>query len=136
MNSMLFHTFDLISSYVTYLPPECDGDYSAINQKEIKYISTIEDNHPVRKKNIIIFCGSDYGRHNIAFLFSTDGVADPFLGKIDFLDTIPNFHSDNEYELYSVLVVKYSVTSCCYITTRSEERRVGKECRSRWSPYH
>ena len=22
---------------------------------------------------------------------------------------------------------------CCY---RSEERRVGKECRSRWSPYH
>ena len=23
-----------------------------------------------------------------------------------------------------------------FITTRSEERRVGKECRSRWSPYH
>ena len=23
-----------------------------------------------------------------------------------------------------------------YMTTRSEERRVGKECRSRWSPYH
>ena len=22
------------------------------------------------------------------------------------------------------------------IMTRSEERRVGKECRSRWSPYH
>ncbi len=22
------------------------------------------------------------------------------------------------------------------ITERSEERRVGKECRSRWSPYH
>ena len=22
------------------------------------------------------------------------------------------------------------------MTTRSEERRVGKECRSRWSPYH
>ena len=22
------------------------------------------------------------------------------------------------------------------ITSRSEERRVGKECRSRWSPYH
>ena len=24
----------------------------------------------------------------------------------------------------------------CAISTRSEERRVGKECRSRWSPYH
>src|SRR3989449_6963507 len=27
-----------------------------------------------------------------------------------------------------------SRSGCC--TTRSEERRVGKECRSRWSPYH
>ena len=24
----------------------------------------------------------------------------------------------------------------CLAVTRSEERRVGKECRSRWSPYH
>ena len=24
----------------------------------------------------------------------------------------------------------------CKSTARSEERRVGKECRSRWSPYH
>ena len=23
-----------------------------------------------------------------------------------------------------------------WLTSRSEERRVGKECRSRWSPYH
>ena len=23
-----------------------------------------------------------------------------------------------------------------YAISRSEERRVGKECRSRWSPYH
>ena len=23
-----------------------------------------------------------------------------------------------------------------YVNNRSEERRVGKECRSRWSPYH
>ena len=25
---------------------------------------------------------------------------------------------------------------CGKTTSRSEERRVGKECRSRWSPYH
>jgi len=25
---------------------------------------------------------------------------------------------------------------CCRAVLRSEERRVGKECRSRWSPYH
>src|SRR5690554_1286156 len=26
--------------------------------------------------------------------------------------------------------------SCCASKKRSEERRVGKECRARWSPYH
>ena len=26
--------------------------------------------------------------------------------------------------------------ACWPIAIRSEERRVGKECRSRWSPYH
>ena len=28
------------------------------------------------------------------------------------------------------------VEAALQILTRSEERRVGKECRSRWSPYH
>src|SRR3989441_1593769 len=32
---------------------------------------------------------------------------------------------------------RFSLPSRCSTTTRrSEERRVGKECRSRWSPYH
>ena len=26
--------------------------------------------------------------------------------------------------------------ACKFYDARSEERRVGKECRSRWSPYH
>src|SRR2546422_5670094 len=29
-----------------------------------------------------------------------------------------------------------AVTAACLPVVRSEERRVGKECRSRWSPYH
>ena len=29
-----------------------------------------------------------------------------------------------------------SYNSSTYLKERSEERRVGKECRSRWSPYH
>ena len=33
------------------------------------------------------------------------------------------------------LFVSHSTTSRA-VTARSEERRVGKECRSRWSPYH
>ena len=27
-------------------------------------------------------------------------------------------------------------TNAAMVSARSEERRVGKECRSRWSPYH
>ena len=38
----------------------------------------------------------------------------------------------NDYKFWGRL----SNDGYCYITTRSEERRVGKECRSRWSPYH
>ena len=33
-----------------------------------------------------------------------------------------------------ILSIGYSTCHWCHV--RSEERRVGKECRSRWSPYH
>ena len=35
---------------------------------------------------------------------------------------------------YSILVASDGVSAIKQL--RSEERRVGKECRSRWSPYH
>src|SRR3712207_9039217 len=42
-----------------------------------------------------------------------------------------------EHQLEQVMLdfweKRFDVLVC---TTRSEERRVGKECRSRWSPYH
>src|SRR5256885_6602966 len=34
------------------------------------------------------------------------------------------------------MVIELTRTNSRIITERSEERRVGKECRSRWSPYH
>ena len=33
----------------------------------------------------------------------------------------------------ALVVCKWVIIAC---VARSEERRVGKECRSRWSPYH
>ena len=33
-------------------------------------------------------------------------------------------------------MLKDITTGACLSVNRSEERRVGKECRSRWSPYH
>ena len=32
--------------------------------------------------------------------------------------------------------VSFECSIACRLVPRSEERRVGKECRSRWSPYH
>ena len=44
------------------------------------------------------------------------------------------------YSIFLVLILKYYFIPLNwrndFIIPRSEERRVGKECRSRWSPYH
>ena len=39
----------------------------------------------------------------------------------------------DNYQLACIDINQIWVYETCY---RSEERRVGKECRSRWSPYH
>src|SRR3989440_9685707 len=39
-------------------------------------------------------------------------------------------------ELIFTLQRYWSEAGCVILQPRSEERRVGKECRSRWSPYH
>ena len=47
-------------------------------------------------------------------------------------DGISNFGDDLNPWLWSRLLAHELDDDA----TRSEERRVGKECRSRWSPYH
>ena len=43
---------------------------------------------------------------------------------------------DRYGNLYSYEEAKANAPEGWRLPTRSEERRVGKECRSRWSPYH
>ena len=40
------------------------------------------------------------------------------------------------FDLVGKLVPKGPLFAVGAVRSRSEERRVGKECRSRWSPYH
>ena len=57
------------------------------------------------------------------------GVGLPLIAyqKVDGVETLIGSRVTLAAGVFSVLAV------ICY---RSEERRVGKECRSRWSPYH
>ena len=43
---------------------------------------------------------------------------------------------NNEADVKIVNFVWYEAQPDTLYFSRSEERRVGKECRSRWSPYH
>ena len=60
----------------------------------------------------------------------SDDLADRTRDLMDALTDGPYFLDSFDAELFDALVEKIIVDS------RSEERRVGKECRSRWSPYH
>ena len=90
---------------------------------------------------------SKYSKEELNHLLST-GVSPQYLiGNVEFLNTtitidkrvlIPRF----ETEYLVDKTIKYAsnifnkTINIIDLGTRSEERRVGKECRSRWSPYH
>ena len=46
------------------------------------------------------------------------------------------FNSDGWFARIFGTIGDIIVVNILFIICRSEERRVGKECRSRWSPYH
>ena len=66
--------------------------------------------------------GSDVSAQDIEQLLRTLGASPVYAGFTPAVTA-----------LQYVLADQQLLTS---LTTRSEERRVGKECRSRWSPYH
>ena len=55
-----------------------------------------------------------------------------------YLRLIGNKELESTLQTLSGMSVQKKAVIVCYHCedTRSEERRVGKECRSRWSPYH
>src|SRR3712207_3823307 len=79
-----------------------------------------------------------YGAPSDALVLGTlEGVRLAFLsrhGRGHRLNPTEINYRANIYALKSVGVAR--VISVSAVGSRSEERRVGKECRSRWSPYH
>ena len=74
------------------------------------------------------------------------GIALTIIGVIIFLQNVvvssfTLFFRMGRVNVGGILIVLIVVAFIAFIVkpnmlTRSEERRVGKECRSRWSPYH
>ena len=55
------------------------------------------------------------------------------VGSFDFADIN---ESDIPQDIAMISAVAIALGLGVKLAVRSEERRVGKECRSRWSPYH
>ena len=104
------------------------------------YEQTLRENSAVDFDNIIL--------KTIELLQKDSRVLDQYLGRYTHF-LVDEYHDTNQpqYQLLRLLTQKhnnncvvgddwqsiYGFRSADY---RSEERRVGKECRSRWSPYH
>ena len=56
-------------------------------------------------------------------------------GSVNF-DELGRIIEDQIARGTDAIVICGTTGECSTMTDRSEERRVGKECRSRWSPYH
>ena len=70
----------------------------------------------------------------ISFANLHDDIGNDLFDHKEQLNRLDEFH----YPRFKEGNMKFSAIVCCFSGTesRSEERRVGKECRSRWSPYH
>src|SRR3989454_12814506 len=77
-----------------------------------------------------VFCVGQFPglRHPIAFARLVRTIR-------SFRPTIVHTHLQSA-NLYGRLAARLARVPVVAATERSEERRVGKECRSRWSPYH
>ena len=84
-----------------------------------------------------------YREHGVAWCQGVDPLR--LLGLFRGVDQGGWDPKDNNFHLYTIVIGAQTLHATGYamgqqrdhaVGDRSEERRVGKECRSRWSPYH
>src|SRR2546422_323516 len=82
-------------------------------------------------RNVILYATEEFGLSELAVV-KPDGTGRRRLTTDQFGYFMPNISRDGGHIAFAGLGGIYAMNA----DGRSEERRVGKECRSRWSPYH
>src|SRR5690554_7104117 len=80
-------------------------------------------------------CNNPVSNDQSSFIFSVFDVGQG-LSQIAVKDSHAIVWDLGPPEAYASWIKQYKNVGKPLIDARSEERRVGKECRSRWSPYH
>ena len=96
----------------------------ATSKNKIDYINTHGTSTPVGDITELNAVKNTFGK-DIPKISSTKSLAGHSLGATSVHEAI-----------YSLIMMKNNFIAASANINRSEERRVGKECRSRWSPYH
>ena len=80
----------------------------------------------------------DYANKNGGFVIGTGDFSELALGWATYNGDHMSMYGVNAGVPKTLVrhIVQYVADTCGQPVLRSEERRVGKECRSRWSPYH
>ena len=128
----------LIHSSVYMDAEKNDGSYDF--KPMLKYIKPIVSKYDLKYYNQeTILGGKELGYSTYPQFNSPKEVGDAFLGAGFNLVSLANNHTMDKGEVGVLNSVNYWKNKKNVVYSgqwRSEERRVGKECRSRWSPYH
>ena len=116
------------------------GITTALSAPEVLSEAELQSASVYESDNDVIYLGSDhpYASNTLQIVkFTHSGAA-----KLTIYFG-PNFELEKGYDTFGIYTFEESISGYRLfegksreIAERSEERRVGKECRSRWSPYH
>ena len=85
-------------------------------------------------------CKCNYGRMMILMKLINQDLCGVKMVYNDLENMLNEYNWDNGFEIPKEILADprcdLALALEIFYLSRSEERRVGKECRSRWSPYH
>src|SRR3712207_6320465 len=105
-----------------------------IHNKKLQYTVRVSEPNPVLATFMLEQFGGPDGELAAAMRYFTQGLAEDDPGRKDMLLDIAT-EELSHLEIIGSIVAMLNKGVKGKLA-RSEERRVGKECRSRWSPYH